>query len=55
MTEGTTHYLTWPTAESYACGANAVGRRNTRTDTDRTQTTCEQCTTVIHQLEATRA
>lgn len=48
--EGTAHYLTWPTAETYACGANAVGRRNTRTDTDIHLTTCAPCIEVAHSI-----
>lgn len=37
------HYLTDGRSSSYACGANAVGRRNTRTDCDENQTSCTRC------------
>lgn len=50
-----THYLTWPTANSYACGANAVGRRNTSRDTDPKQTTCIHCKEVIRYMEEAKA
>lgn len=43
----TVHFLTWPTAEEYACGADAVGRRNTARDTDEKQTNCVDC--LAHQ------
>lgn len=39
----TVHFLTHGLAESYACGADAVGRRNTGRDTDPGQTTCADC------------
>jgi hypothetical protein len=37
------HFLTWPTAEEYLCGADAVGRRNTARDTDHWNTSCVPC------------
>ena len=37
------HYLTDGRSSSYVCGANAVGRRNTRTDCDENQTSCTRC------------
>jgi hypothetical protein len=37
------HFLTWRTAGTYLCGADAVGRRNTARDTDPEQTTCGGC------------
>lgn len=37
------HYIGYPTNSSYVCGADAIGRRNTRTDTDTTLTTCRAC------------
>jgi hypothetical protein len=39
----TVHFLTWPTAETYLCGADAVGRRNTARDTDHGNTSCVKC------------
>lgn len=45
-----THWLTWPTSSTYACGADAVGRRNTRTDTDKSNTTCFRCLEVQHSM-----
>jgi hypothetical protein len=39
----TVHFLTWPTAETYLCGADAVGRRNTARDTDHWNTSCVKC------------
>ena len=41
------HFLTYGAAESYACGADAVGRRSTARDTDPEQTTCVDC--LAHQ------
>jgi hypothetical protein len=41
------HYLAHPLSESYVCGADAVGRRNTRTDTDVSLTTCRQCLAAV--------
>lgn len=37
------HFIGYPTNSSYLCGADAIGRRNTRTDTDTTLTTCRAC------------
>ena len=37
------HYLTDGRSSTYLCGANALGRRNTRTDCDENQTTCPRC------------
>lgn len=37
------HYLTGGRSSTYLCGANALGRRNTRTDCDENQTTCPRC------------
>lgn len=39
----TVHFLTWPTAGEYLCGADAVGRRSTSRDTDHWQTSCVNC------------
>jgi hypothetical protein len=47
MPSNIVHFLTWGSAESYACGADAVGRRNTARDTDEKQTTCGGC--LAHQ------
>ena len=47
LSQNTVHFLTWPTAGEYACGADAVGRRNTARDTDEKQTTCVNC--LAHQ------
>ena len=41
----TVHFLTWPTAETYLCGADAVGRRNTARDTNHWNTSCVKCLT----------
>lgn len=37
------HFTTYGAAETFACGADAVGQRNTRLDEDPTQTTCTRC------------
>lgn len=37
------HYLTDGRSSTYLCGANAWGRRNTRTDCDENETTCRRC------------
>ena len=37
------HFIGYPTNSSYVCGADAIGRRNTRTDTDPALTTCRAC------------
>lgn len=50
-TIGATHWLTWPTSSTYACGADAVGRRSLPRDTDKTNTTCSRCLDVQHSLE----
>lgn len=54
-TVGAQHFLTWGTSETYLCGANAVGRRNTRVDTDRTKTTCRQCREVLAAMDEDEA
>lgn len=43
MPLGITHYLHWPTASTYLCGANAVGRRRTDVDTKAVNTSCAPC------------
>lgn len=43
MPLGIIHYLHWPTASTYPCGANAVGRRNTAVDTKAANTSCAHC------------
>jgi hypothetical protein len=45
--QNTVQFLTYGAAESYACGADALGRRNTARDTDPGQTTCMGC--LAHQ------
>ena len=42
------HFIGYPTNSSYLCGADAVGRRNTRTDTDPSLTTCRACKASTH-------
>lgn len=37
------HFITYPTNSTYACGANAVGRRNSRLDPDPNETSCRDC------------
>lgn len=37
------HFIFHPTNSTFACGADAVGRRNTRLDTDPWQTSCGRC------------
>ena len=37
------HYLPHPLSGAFACGADAVGRRNTRTQTNPYNTTCARC------------
>lgn len=37
------HFIHDGRSETYACGANATGRRNTRLDTDPALTTCRHC------------
>lgn len=37
------HFLTYPTSSTYLCGADAVGRRNTRVDPDPANTSCAAC------------
>lgn len=39
----TQHYLTYPTNSAAVCGADMVGRRNSRTDSDPAATTCPEC------------
>lgn len=38
-----THLLHYRTAYRFACGASALGRRDTRTQTDPANTTCPRC------------
>lgn len=40
---GAVHFLPSGWSSEYACGANAVGQRSTRRDTDHTKTTCGRC------------
>lgn len=37
------HFIGDPRSESFVCGADAVGRRNTRLDMDTSETTCRDC------------
>lgn len=37
------HFLAHPTDSTYACGVDAVGRRNTRNDTNPYLTECPRC------------
>lgn len=37
------HYLTYATNTRAVCGADMVGRRNSRKDTDTVATTCREC------------
>lgn len=37
------HLLTHPIAGTFACGADALGRRNPRVQTDPRNTTCRRC------------
>ncbi|UYL87485.1 hypothetical protein SEA_PUREGLOBE5_122 [Arthrobacter phage Pureglobe5] len=37
------HLLTHPTSDTFACGADAVGRRNPRAQMDPRNTTCRRC------------
>lgn len=37
------HFLPYPTSSTFICGADAVGRRNTRTQTKVENTTCRRC------------
>ena len=37
------HYMTHPTNETAVCGANMIGRRNSRLDSDAEATTCPEC------------
>lgn len=46
---GAQHFSPWGTSESFICGANAVGRRNSGRDLDRSLTTCPAC---LEQLAA---
>lgn len=39
------HFIGYPTNSSYLCGKDAIGRRNTRTDTNPALTTCRACKT----------
>lgn len=43
MSLGIVHYLAYPTSSTYACGADAVGRRSTLRDGDPLNTTCSAC------------
>lgn len=42
------HFLPFPTASTFHCGADAVGRRNTRTQTNPDNTTCSRCLEQLH-------
>lgn len=42
------HFLTYPTASTFICGADAVGRRNTRVQTNSENTTCARCLEQLH-------
>lgn len=42
------HFIGYPTNSSYLCGEDSIGRRNTRTDTDPTLTTCRACKVSPH-------
>lgn len=44
------HFIHDGRSTTYACGADALGRRNTRLDTNAELTTCCQC---LAQLEQT--
>lgn len=37
------HFLNYPTASTYLCGTDAVGRRSTRRDGDPANTSCAAC------------
>lgn len=37
------HFTTWAASESFICGADAVGRRNSAADTNPLLTTCREC------------
>lgn len=37
------HFLSYPTNSTYACGADAVGRRRSRIDTNPFLTECVKC------------
>lgn len=43
------HYLSYPTHATAVCGAEMVGRRNTRRDGDSRLTTCHACNEWIAQ------
>lgn len=47
------HFIHDGRSETYACGANAVGRRNTRQDTNRELTTCPRCRVELAREELT--
>ncbi|MEV8184002.1 hypothetical protein [Specibacter sp. NPDC078692] len=42
------HFIGYPTNSSYLCGEDSIVRRNTRTDTDPTLTTCRACKVSPH-------
>lgn len=47
----TTHFLPHPIASEFACGADAVGRRNPRVQCDPNLTTCPNClNTPMHAM-----
>ena len=37
------HYMSYPTNETAVCGADMLGRRDSRVDSDPEATTCPQC------------
>lgn len=49
---GAQHFSPWGTSESFICGANAVGRRNSGLDLDRSKTTCRECLEQLDRIEA---
>lgn len=46
-----THLLSYPTSSTFECGADAVGRRNTRVQMDPNHTTCSRCLTTAGPTE----